>query len=70
MKTKPIRVDEEFAKELKKIWKERVVAGKEDKRILVKGKAVSLSRITKAIKRHPYWNKIKQDIINAELEDK
>lgn len=54
------RVDEVFAKELKAIGARNAP---------VSGYMPGTRRITKAIRRHSLWEKIKEDIILTPLED-
>lgn len=56
-------IDEEFAKFLDEIKKTRIMIGKDD---LNNVKADW--RLTLAIVRHPLTNKLKEDIVNANLE--
>ena len=57
---KPIRVDLDFEEELRKIKIERLTKGKDRM-------PKSDRRLTKAIRRHPLWNNIREDIIKADL---
>lgn len=61
-KDKPIRVDLDFEEELNKIKIARITRGKDKK-------MKSDRRLTKAIRRHPSWSKIKSDIIEADLTE-
>ena len=54
------RVDELFAKELRHISANNAP---------VSGYAPSTRRLTKAIRRHSLWEKIKQDIVSTPLDD-
>lgn len=55
------RADIKFIEELDNIARERYIK-KMDKKLK------SRSRLTKAITRHLYWQKIKKDILKAELK--
>jgi hypothetical protein len=60
--TIPTRVDKRFMKELNDMKLIRINTGKDNPLHPVKS-----ARITLAMVRHPLFNKIKLDIINAEL---
>lgn len=61
-KDKPIRVDLDFESELREIKVQRIKKGKDD--VLT---PKSDRRLTKAIRRHPLWPKMREDIVNADL---
>ena len=60
---KTIRADERFAKELNKIIGMRIQTGKEAPQ-----RHNGTRRITLAITRHPSWQKMKEDIANADFK--
>lgn len=61
---KIIRVDLKFSKEIDEIIKRRVKLGKENL------KSINGSRrLTAAIRRHPLFKDIKEDIIMSDLEE-
>jgi hypothetical protein len=57
-----IRSDKRFAKEIKDMQLKRIKDGKDPTL-----KPIKTSRLTLAITRHPLFNKIKLDIVNADL---
>jgi len=61
-KNKLIRADLEFSKELKEINLRRITNG-------VDKEMKSYTRLTTAIRRHPLWQKIKEDIVKSPLTD-
>ena len=58
----PKRMDVEFLKEINDMKLKRISSGKDPPL-----KPVRTARLTLAIKRHPLFQKIKQDIIQADL---
>lgn len=60
-----IRVDEEFDKIIRKIQKEKIKNGTAE---IENKKLYSSRRITLAITRHEYFQKVIKDIINQRLE--
>ena len=60
----PVRVSKSFDNELKDIMKQRIVLGKDDPL-----KPTPSWRLTLANVRHPLFQKIKRDIIIANLKD-
>lgn len=65
MNTRFSRISSEFDDEIKKIIRERVKIGKDDAL-----KPKSVRRITRAIVKHNEWERLKREIINAELPER
>jgi len=59
-RTRIEKVDEVFVKELREIGLRNAH---------VSGYPPSIRRLTKAIRKHSSWDRIKQDIMNTRLED-
>lgn len=58
-----VRIDRKLNEEIKKMQKERLEKGKDNQL-----KPITPRRITLAMTRHPLFQKIKKDIISADLK--